>query len=461
MAIAAVLLTPGLPTPGAPSAGLGITVAGPVRSATISMGPQVGVHFSNPFFGIVWQLVGLSTPELVAQGRFFNSTPITWFRLGGEGEGYNPTTTTDYLPPITGIGLYRVVHGSVLNYTWFESWCKSKSPTCSWLDYLPAEQNSSSAALHYATWFHSTLGFAPTAWEFGNEPNLWDHYGLNQTLWSTLDRATPSGVAYATMVHSYISAIGPKYPSDQFLGIEASGPGAQLGYVPDTAKLNGLHLSAMAYHFYPALGGAGTTLSQFYGGLDWQFDLGWSAGAFRSAITQNCPACANLPIELGEFQSGPATAISPLALTYAGAPFMAASVITALESNVTTFSPFNSLWFLNSTSGKLLPQGLLYQRILDNMTMGTDYATNLSATGVGGLFSILIKNGTHESLLIVNTNSTQAIRLPISTSVFPVGGSGSFYLWGPSVAAPIPHTSVTLPTSYIVPQQGILLINNY
>ncbi|MCI4317883.1 MAG: hypothetical protein L3J96_05035, partial [Thermoplasmata archaeon] len=198
-----------------------------------------------------------------------------------------------------------------------------------------------------------------------------------------------------------------------------------------------------------------------YGDLDSHYNLTWSVEQFRASLAQNCTACGVLPVQIGEYQAGPATAISPLSLTYAGAPYMAASMIEALRVNVSLFSPFSLEWFVNYTTGAVLPEGMLYQRLLSNLTMGTDYATNLSAPSVGGLFSILIKSGSHESLLIVNTNMTQAIRLPISHGVFPTGSLGSYWLWGPVVHAPVAHRSITLPSTYVVPQQGILLIDNY
>jgi len=263
------------------------------------------------------------------------------------------------------------------------------------------------------------------------------------------------------MVKNYLAAVSARFPSDKYIGIEASGPGPQGGYTPDSAQSTGSKLSAMAYHFYPALNGAGTSLSQFYGGLEGQFNITWSANQFRASVDQNCAPCKNIPIEIGEYQSGPSLNLSPLTLTYAGAPFMAASMIEALRANVSLFSPFDAPYFINYTTGAIEPEGLLYQRIIANMTMGTDYATNLSAPGVGGLFSILIKNGTHESLLIVNTNTTQAIRLPISSGLFPVGSTGSYWQWNSAFPGPSVQRSVTLPTSYVVPEQGILLIDNY
>ena len=458
----AVLIVP-VVTPIQPSPqSYGLVVVGPLANATVTSGPQIGVHAADPFFSIVFQDGGLDTPTLKVLGAFFNSTPITVFRFGGPGEGYDPTTSTMYAAPPQG-GTYVASHTppSAWNFSWMKSWCNSRVVHCAWLGYLPAELNNTQAAVHTAMWFHNVMGFVPTYWQFGNEPDHWTHYGKNRTVWSTADNLVPTGLDYATMVHNYITAVSAKFPADQYIGLENSGPGPNAGYAPDTAMVDGKKIDAMAYHFYPAVNGAGTVLSQYYGTLTEQFNVSWAADQFRGALTQNCTACGNIPIEMGEYQSGPSRALSPFSLTYAGAPFMAASMIQALRVNVSLFSPFDSTFFINYTTGAVLPEGMLYQRILSNMTMGADFATNLSAPHVGGLFSILIKNGTHQSLLIVNTNTTFALRLPISSHVFPVGNTGSYWMWGPSVAVPIAHTAVTLPTSYLIPQQGILLLDNY
>ncbi|MCI4355513.1 MAG: hypothetical protein L3K06_09170, partial [Thermoplasmata archaeon] len=194
--------------------GYGLLVVGPVRNATIAGGPMIGIHAANPFFSIVFKDGGLSTPTLMALGSFFNSTPITVFRFGGPGEAYDPTTSTFFAPPSSGGGTYVASHTppSAWNFSWMKSWCNSRTPHCAWLGYLPAELNNTQAAVHMAQWFHNVVGFVPTYWQFGNEPDHWTHYGKNRTMWSTNDNLTPTGIAYATMVRNYINAVSAKFP---------------------------------------------------------------------------------------------------------------------------------------------------------------------------------------------------------------------------------------------------------
>jgi hypothetical protein len=439
----------------------GLLILGPIVNASLTVGPPIGVHLASPFYSVVFQTGNTPTSELQTMGAFFNTTPITLFRFGGP-EAYDPTTSTLYAPPSSG-GTYLAENAppDTWNFTWMKAWCDSRSPHCSWLGYLPAEENNSQAAVHLAEWFHDDLGFSPTYWQFGNEPEAWSHYGENYTDWATYDNNVPTGIAYATMVRDYLEAVHAQFPTDRFVGIESSVPSASGRFVPDTAALVGSSVAALAYHFYPLPANGGSTLADFYGSLLGPGNLTGSVDQFRAALAQGCSTCGNLPVQIGEYQAGPADSINPLATTYAGAPFMAASLIQALRANVSTFTPFDVGWMIDPQTGSVLPEGLLYQRILENMTMGTDVATGLTAPGVDGLFSILIENGTRDSLLVVNTDPSASIRLPVPTSFFPIGSAGSYWLWGPTVPAPIAHPATPLPVSYEIPEEGILLLDNY
>ena len=347
-----------------------------------------------------------------------------------------------------------------MNFTWFHAWCYSLTPHCKWLSYLPGEQNDTAAAVHVAKWYHQVLGFVPDLWQFGNEPGAWTHYGKNLTTWSTADNSTPSALDYATMVHNYMAAVSALYPSDRYVGIEdACACGAAL--VSTLASVDGPKLASIAYHSYPWLNGSSTMLSQFYGALESSRALPNTSAHFRSLISSGCSTCGGLPIQVGEYNAGPVPVHSPLLQQYAGAVLMAASVIQAIVANVSMFSVFNSGSLINSTTGTLYPEGVLYQRVLNNMTMGVGYPVDVVASGVGGLFGLLMKNGAHESLLIVNTNTTLSVGFSVPTNLFPVGKVGSTYVWNSGLLMPTHHLGITLPTYYTVPGQGILLIDNY
>jgi hypothetical protein len=459
-----LLLVPGtlatsIPTPASQYSGS--PVAEPTFSANLTLGAHVGHHAARSFFAVVFEDSGLGPQSASHLGQFFNSTPFNWYRLDEAGDGYDPTTQIDWVPPASGSGAFVGQPSLVMNLTWFKAWCYSRTPHCSWLAPLPAEENNTAAAVHVASYFHDVLHFAPTAWEMGNEPNAWTHYGINVTRWSTSDASTPKGLGYAVMVRNYIAAVSALFPTDKFIGIESNcACGASL--VSETAALDGSHIMAMAYHSYPWANDSSNKTSQFMGALESPVrNLSATAANMRYLDSYACTTCANIPIQVGEYNAGPVPVHSPLALNYSGAPFIAASVIQALEVNVSMFTLYSLSWLYNSSSQALHPEGVLYQKILRNLTMGEDYSVKVVSPNVGGVYAILITRGTHESLFVVDTNNSRAVTLSFPISLFPVGHLGSSWSWDPRSAMPTVQTGVTLPTSYTVWSQGILLLNNY
>ncbi len=444
-----------LPADYAASTAVTVTVNGSLQS-----GKLLGTHYANPFYEAVLTDALFTTKALRSLGSYLNSTPVTVVRFGGNGEGYNPTTQINYLPPSSGSGTYVATSQQLWNFTWFKAWCLSKTPHCAWLGYLPGEENNTQAAVHFAKWFHSVLGLAPTLWEFGNEPTQWRHFGKNMSTWSTNDSLQPTAVAYATMVHNYIAAVKAVFPNDRFIGLEASCACNKL-FAADTAKVDGAQVVALAYHSYPSSTTSSTQLSGFYALLSSSANITSSASKFRGATVSVCTTCANLPIELGEYQAGPFSAFSPFSSKYPGAPFFAVSLIQAMEANLSSVGAYNTNSLFNTSTGTPTFEGMLYQRILNNMTMGADYGVTVKATGITGVYSVMIQNGTRESLLIVNTNQTVGLTLSVSSIVFPTGVLGQDWTWSPSATAPT-HTSFSLlPKSYSIGPQGILLVTNY
>ena len=431
---------------------------GPPVNSTLELGGYLGTHYANPFYAVLLSDSGLPTGRLTSIGSFLNSTPITWVRFGGNGTGYDPVTETNYVPPAGG-GTYEPVSTMLWNLTWFKSWCLSRSPHCLWLAFLPGEVNSSAYDLETAEWYHEELGLPPTLWQVGNEPTGWTHYGKNLSSWSTYDDLGPTNLDYAVDARNAIAAVTSVFPSDRFVGLEAS-CGCDSGEATAAAQLLGPSVAAMAFHGFP-WSTDGSDVAAMLGGLTDTTNLTNEAARFRAAISAGCADCAGVPVEVGAYQAGPAGSLSPLSSGYAGAPFLAASVIQAIYANISMFTVFSTDSLLDSSTGTPLPEGLLYQRVLENMTMGNDYAVGVNAAGVGGVFSLLVRNATHESLLLVNSNVSYSLNLTVPASVFPVGTEGSEWLWGPQSATPQTTRELVLPTTYSVPSEGILLLDNY
>jgi hypothetical protein len=438
---------------------VGLSLGAPLEKTTLTLGSSVGTHLNGPFYAVVVGDGGLQPSQLLALGSFLNSTPISFIRFGDGGPAYDPTTGLSYSPPARG-GTYLPVNSSAVDYPWLKAWCDSRTPHCVWIADLPAEQNNTTFALHVVKWYHDVLGFVPTMWEFGNEPSAWTHYGINLTKWSTKDVSVPTPQAYATMAQDYITAIHKLYPTDRFIAIE-SACACDHTFITAAASVIGSEVAAFAYHLYPSATNSTTSLSQYYGALLGPSNIPNSTALLQMGEAAGCTNCANLPVEIGEYQGGPANAMAAYDLEYPGAAFMAASTIQAIDDNISTFTAFDINRLYSERNGTLAPEGLLYQRILDNMTMGTDYAVSVHAGTLGGIFALEIKNGTRESLLLVNTNMTDSLSLTIASSLFPISKIGSMWTWSPSLVYPYFHRTFTLPTLYIVPRQGILLLTNY
>jgi hypothetical protein len=463
--VVVILLLPayGGPSPttraSSPPSGASTDSALPIVPATLSLGGALGIHLDAPFYGLVLSTAGLGPRAAAGLGQFFNSTPLTVFRVGGGLDAYDPTTGLDYVPPASG-GTFQPIAQEMVNFTWFKAWCDSRTPSCQWIGSLPAEQNNTALALHYARWYHDVLGFAPTFWQFGNEPNAWMHYGENLTVWSTTDASTPTGPAYGTMVKDYIAAIGKVFPQDKFIGIEdncACNP----SLVSSTTSIDGSRLSAMAYHSYPWAENSSTILSQFFGALSSARNLSTTANHMRQLDASGCSSCGSLPIQLGEYNAGPVPIHSPYAFLYPGAAFLAGSIIQAIQANVSMLTIFELSYLYNATTAAVQPQGRLLQTILENLTMGTDYNVTVHDGNLNGVFALLVHNGTRRALLLVNDNITSAVSVSVGRGLFPVGLLGSEWSWSPSLVDPIFSHGILVPTSFLIGSQGMVLLTNY
>jgi hypothetical protein len=262
------------------------------------------------------------------------------------------------------------------------------------------------------------------------------------------------------MVHSYALAVTALFPSDRFIGIEAA-CSCNRALISPTAAKDASLVDAMAYHSYPAIGGSTLTLSQFYGTLRSPSNLSASVARFLANLQFSCPSsvCRNMPVEIGEYQAGPPSSFSHFERTYAGAAWMAASIVQAMYANVSRFNVFDATELFGQTSASF--EGRLYQGVLEHMTTGKDFAVAVTAPKVGGVFAILATSGLRQSLLLVNTNTTSTIGFNLTSTIFPVGLLGSEYLWSPSSPTPSAKSGLLLPSTYLVVPQGILLLNNY
>jgi hypothetical protein len=389
-------------------------------------------------------------------GVFLNETPFTWLRYGGGSDECNATTNTVYSS--NGVAS----NGCEYNLTSLRAWCDSLTPNCHALLTLPGENNNSAEDAAIAKWIVSTLGFQPDYWAIGNEPTGWTHYGIPWTSWSSSDASSATPLAYAFDVKAAIKAVSAVDPGAKFIGLEAA-CSCNTAWFQDVAMVDGSAISAIAYHSYPSNGSSNPTLSEFYAPLSGPSNLSSTYAGVRSTITAACPGCARLPLFVNEYNAGPGWSPSNLAGTYPNAVFLAASVTQALRENVSQLTMFDLQtgstgsygYAMLGANGTVGPTGTLFTQVLSHLAVGTVVAGGLTAP-FPGVWSVVTRNSTDESLLVTSTNLSQAVSFSTSGS-FLAGATGVAYEWSPALAFPN-MTRGAIAGSYSVPAQGILLL---
>ncbi|HZY69546.1 MAG TPA: hypothetical protein VFF67_01015 [Thermoplasmata archaeon] len=390
---------------------------------------------------------------------FLNATPFRWFRYGTETEACNVTANIDY-----GDNGSPLAGGCAYNVTAFKLWCQGQTPTCHSILPLPGENNNSAEDAYIAQWIVHAVGYQPDYWWIGNEPSLWDHYGIPWANWSTADHSTPTPLAYAVGLRSAIRAVSKVDPGARFIGLESTSSNDR-AWFQEIVRIDGPLIGAIAYHSYPSGGSTNETLSQFLAPLHGSKNITSTYAAVRSDIAGLCSRCGTLPIFLHEYNAGPGYAPSNFGGTYANALFLAASTTQALKANVSQFSIFDLQanlttdgfdgYAMINRSDVVVPTGILFSRLLGHLVLGSVYAAPVT-TGAGGVWSVLTEGPTHATLLVVNTNLSHPLRLRLS-SLFINGSRGTVREWYPGLSLPT-NVSGKLASYYVVPIEGMLLV---
>lgn len=366
-------------------------------------------------------------------GKFLNSTSFNWIRYGQGADECNVTSNTYY----SGTGSSS--KPCQLNLAAFVRWCVSLTPHCHSILNLPGENNNSAEDAYTASYVVHTLHFQPDYWEVGNEPTGWTHYGLPWPKWQSGDNRRPTPVAYAWDVHAAIAAVTKVDPGAKFIGIETACQ-CNGNWLQAVARIDGSQIAAIAYHTYPTTA-TQETLKQFYAPLASINNITNSYRQVRAAIAGQCATCGQLPIFINEYNAGPGWTPSNWGGTYANAVFLAASTVQAIEARVPMLSIFavqssspNFGYSMMNGQGSVGPTGLLYTEILRHVGYGVAYATHLGSS-LPGVYSVLIKNGTREALLVVNTNLGSSLTLSLALG-FPLSLTGHRYVWTPGNSSP-------------------------
>jgi hypothetical protein len=423
--------------------------------ATVALGGAVGA-LGPGFFGVNVHDVGIGPGVLSAR---VNATPLTIFRFTPQGEATNQITGLTY----TNSG----VADPALGFTdpEFVSWCEWTK--CQAVMMVPAEINSTAIAVATVEYVENVLGFHPAYWAVGNEPQEWTHFGIPWAQWQITDESGITPLGYAQLVVRYAQALRAVDPQIRIIGLESAvgGPAAG-GWFQNVSRVAGPYISAIAYHAYP--GGNGTaqsTLQSFYAAIGNPANFPGNYAPTVAMIRAACPSC-NLSVFVDEFNGALGGNYRSYVSTYPDAVVIAAGLVSAALDNVSRVFYFdladldsNLPYAMLLTGGAARPTYTLYSTILENLTLGTIHNCDLGGAGEG-TYSLDIQNGSRASLLVVNTNLSEGVRL-----VFPAGwakgATATVWNWSASALDPIVSRFATsaLPSSWIVAPQGIFLVN--
>ncbi len=393
------------------------------------------------------------------QAGLWDATPLGYARWpgGAVADGYNFSANV-----ITNVG------GSTFSppqdERMFVSWCRTVH--CQAIFQVPAEINEPTTAAYYVAYTEQTLGFHPAYWEIGNEPGLWQRFGVPWDHWGTTPGQTISPALYAQVVHAYIAAMKAVDPTLRFIGLPGTGLGGsgETTWLTDTVQTNGPNLSAVAIHVYPAGRGPanGATLSDFLGTLYGKGTLNHRIPLDRQAVAQACPTCGPIPIFVTEFGSGISGGTYDGYMgAYPQVPYIAASLVQGITLNVTNIDLFS---FQAAYPGSLLygsggphPLYWLYADLLSNF--GSIVVPAPNTFGSAGVFSVatLDSSAQHAILFVVNANATHPIAFELSG--MPLNGSGTIWSWNASTSTPVVQNVVgPLPATWAVPAASLLML---
>jgi len=343
----------------------------------------------------------------------------------------------------------------------FVQWCRSMS--CQSIITLPAEIDNTSEALAIVNYTERDLGFRPTYWEVGNEPALWEHFGVPWDQWNTSQALAPTPAQYSSVVGQYVRAIRTVDTETGIIGLGGVGKGSfdQAGWISSVVGPNGANLSAVAIHVYPAGGGFPVDdLSGWFGSLQGPTSLASRVESAATAVEQTCSAC-HIAVLVDEFQAGTGlTSSTALSGGYL-ATYIAAEIVQALPL------PVRSLEFYDLQSGTpgawLNAQGSpsdsfeLYQALATDLGVtAVQLNVSSSAQGIeacaGGS-----SGGDLTSLMIANTNATYGARVDLE-SQFPGAATGTVWSFdGPSSAPDTEPLNSALARNFSIPPGSVVI----
>jgi len=415
------------------------------------------VSLANGFLGVNVRAQANFTEAMASELNSSGARLIRW--PGGElGDRFDPLSNDDAGSIYSDEG---VPSAPGTTYAQFVALCRAIS--CESIVTLPAEIDNASEARAIVTYSESSLGFRPSFWEVGNEPALWQHFGIPWSKWNVSQEAAPTPSEYAAVVQSYVSAIRSVDTSTPIIGLGGIGKGASevSEWFAPTLALNGPNLSAMAIHVYPA--GSGLPVSNLSA---WFATLWGSSGlpgrvlAATSVARSACPHCS-VTILVDEFQIGTGLTADDSLGGGARASFVAAEIVESLPLPIASLDYYDfqsggpGAWF-GPTNGPSATYAM-FEGFADYLGSHA-IQLNVSSTASG----VLAAEGganltTMSNLVVVNANATVGVRLNLSDQFPEAAQADAWYFNGTSSSPTVGTVSASAASNWTVPPASIAI----
>ncbi len=412
---------------------------------------------NGSFWGINLGL-NVASSSTLADAVAQSPVRVVRFPGGAAGDAFNYTVGT-----VTNDS--GVAKPAAENLSQFVAWCRAIS--CTPILELPGEIDDPSTAAYYVERTEQTYGIRPLAWEVGNEPALWTHFGTPWSHWTVGQQLTPSPSQYARVVRDYVAAIHRVDPTAAVLGLPGVGTGAfqETAWINATLALNGPNVSGVGIHSYPAGPGPGTsaTLSQFLANASGPRSLFARLAADRAAVAAALPEHPDLPIYVTELGSASSTgSFASYLYAFPVVPFIASEIVAALTGGAASIelgqvqTPHGGSWM--DGDGTVHPLLALYTQLLP--ILGSSVLPVDLVPSVPGLSAVVTTSGGSGpvELFVVNANATQAMRLDLTSSGLPLGSPSTRWTWNSSTSTPIAADLTNVPTTWTMPPASILLL---
>jgi hypothetical protein len=423
----------------------------PYLNGTLSAGGPVAQE-SSAYWSINTASPNLAASSLAASVA---ATGVHYLNFGFPGESVNQSAGLDYLSNGTALPFGGNNDAAFIHF------CELLG--CHATMGVPGEIDDPGAAAITVRYVEEVLGFHPAYWEIGNEPISWTHWGIPWDRWQPTDHAGVTPIQYAQEVQRYVAAIRSVDPSAQIIGIQSdAGAPYDAVWFQDLMALDGPNLSAVAYHSYAGgVGFPGNSESDFFSTLAHPQTFPLNYPTTENLVHAACPSCLTR-VFVGEYNAALVGNLTPYAIGFPEAPYIAAGLLTGLLENASQVT-FYGLE-VSESNGLLDPGGTprpayyVYSTFVPNVTLSTIVAANVSG-GPGGVYVLIGEDATRSSVWVVNTNVTYGLRLTMD-GAYPGPRNVTAIKFDPGDSAPeVDAASVDGSTVWWVPPEGLLLVN--